>query len=261
MMPILTYFYGISHSYGVAIIMLTTIVRLAILPLNFKQAKVQQDMQRLQPKLKELQAKHKDNPQELNQAMMALYQEHKVNPLGGCLPLLIQMPFMIALYGTLIGTKFQQEVGHQGFLFIRDLTQVGFYPRWHAPAALDLSFFNYLTTGQVYWDSIIMIVLFAVTTFITQKLMMTDPNDPMQQQMLYTMPPMITFMFVMIPLPAGILLYSVFSNFFTLGQSLLIKRIYPNQPVSAAPAAQATIDVTPKPLSPKGSGKATKKGS
>ena len=140
MMPILAFFYALSHSYGVAIIMLTLVVRLAVFPLFIKQFKTQREMQRLQPAIKALQAKHKDNPQELNQAMMAFYQENKVNPVGGCLPMLIQMPFLIALYSTLVGKDFQEKVGHQGFLFIKDLTQVGFYPHqshWHAPMVID----------------------------------------------------------------------------------------------------------------------------
>lgn len=258
MMPILAFFYALTHSYGLAIILLTLVIRLAIFPLFVKQYQTQRQMQRLAPMIKELQAKHKDNPQEGQQAMMAFYAEHKVNPVGGCLPMLIQMPFLIALYSTLIGKDFQTQVNHQGFLFIHDLTQVGFYPRWHAPLSMDLGFFHYLTAGQLFWDSIAMVILFGFTTFITQKMTMTDPNDPMQQQMLYTMPLMITMMFVMIPLPAGVLLYTVIGNFFTLGQYLVMRQIYPTKP-EPLNAAQATIDVTPQPGN--GGGKPSKKGS
>ena len=81
-----------------------------------------------------------------------------------------------------------------------------------------------------------------VTTFITQKMMMTDPNDPMQKQMLYMMPIMITVMFVIIPLPAGVLLYTVVSNFFTMGQYMVLKRMYPT---TTPPAGGQTIDVQP----------------
>lgn len=268
MMPILAFFYALTHSYGVAIILLTLVIRGAIFPLFIKQYKTQREMQRLQPMIKELQAKYKDKPQEMNQAMMAFYQEHKVNPVGGCLPMLIQMPFLIALYSTLTGKDFQQQVGHQGFLFIHDLTQIGMYPRvapgWHPPMlAVNPGFFHYLSTGQLYWDSIAMVVIFAVTTYLTQKMTMTDPNDPMQRQMLMTMPLMITMMFVMIPLPAGVLLYTVISNFFTMGQYLVMKQLYPTKPSPPSPASSATIDVKPEPINPSrgGGGKATKKGS
>jgi YidC/Oxa1 family membrane protein insertase len=262
MMPILSFFYALTHSYGMAIIMLTLVVRLAIFPLFIKQYKTQREMARLQPMIKALQAKYKDkpDPQAMNQEMMAFYGEHKLNPVGGCLPMLIQMPFLIALYSTLIGKTFQGEVNHQGFLFIHDLTAVGFYPRWHAPLTADTGFFYYLTTGQIFWDSLAMVLVFGVTTYLTQKMTMTDPNDPMQKQMLTTMPLMITMMFVMIPLPAGVLLYTLISNFFTMTQYVVMKQLYPTTPEPPTPAGTATIDVKPQPVDP-GRGKATKKGS
>lgn len=245
MMPILDGFYRLSGSYGFAILMLTLVVRLAIFPLSMKQYASMKAMQELQPKLKELQAKHKDNPQELNQAMMSFYSENKVNPMGGCLPLLIQMPFLIALYSTLISQTFSDRVGHQGFSFlVVDLTRIGFYPTWHAPMDPFVGFFHHMMTGALYWDNILMVLVFGITTFITQKMMMTDPNDPMQKQMLYTMPLMITFMFTIIPLPAGVLLYTVFSNFFTMAQYVVLKQMYPNKPIVAG---DAVIDVPAAP--------------
>lgn len=225
MIPILNFFNGITNSYGLAIIALTLVIRGLIFPLSMKQYTSMKAMQELQPKLKELQVKYKDNPQELNQAMMAFYQENRVNPFGGCLPLIIQMPFLIALYSTLMSKEFTTSVGHQGFLFIQDLTRIGFYGN-----------------GALYWDNILMVIIFGVTTFITQKMMMTDPNDPMQKQMLYMMPIMITVMFVIIPLPAGVLLYTVVSNFFTMGQYMVLKRMYPT---ATPPAGGQTIDVQP----------------
>lgn len=254
MMPILEFFHRLSGSYGFAIVMLTVVIRAAIFPLSAKQYKSMKEMQELQPKLKELQAKYKDNPQELNQAMMAFYQEHKVNPFGGCLPLLIQMPFLIALYSTLISTAFTERVGHTGWLFVQDLTRVGFYPAWHPPLESYVGFFHYLTTGQLFWDNIGMIVVFGVTTYITQLMMMTDPNDPMQRQMLNTMPIMITVMFLIIPLPAGVLLYTVFSNFFTMGQYVLLKRMYGATKLASATAGEA-IDVPAQPVKPAGGDK------
>lgn len=223
MIPILDFFNGITHSYGIAIILLTLVIRGLIFPLSMKQYASMKAMQELQPKLKELQAKYKDNPQELNQAVMAVYQEHRVNPFGGCLPLLIQMPFLIALYSSLTSKDFAAKVGEQGFLFIPHLTAIGIYHE-----------------GMIHWANLIMVVIFGVTTFITQKMMMTDPNDPMQKQMLYMMPVMITGMFVFFPLPAGVLLYTVVSNFFTMGQYMILKRMYPTKP---SPAGGATIDV------------------
>ncbi|MEB3284793.1 MAG: membrane protein insertase YidC [Candidatus Sericytochromatia bacterium] len=248
MMPVLVKFHDISGSYGFAIIMLTVLVRLLIFPLSAKQYRSMKEMQELQPMLKQIQAKYKDNPQELNQAMMAFYQEHKVNPFGGCLPLLIQMPFLIALYSVLISESFAQRVGHQGWLFIHDLTRVGFYPLWHPPLDPYVGFFHYLTEGALYWDNVGMIALFGITTYVTQLMMMTDPNDPMQRQMLNTMPLVITVMFLLIPLPAGVLLYTVFSNFFTMGQYLVLKNRYGVAKPAGAVASAATIDIPATPV-------------
>jgi YidC/Oxa1 family membrane protein insertase len=101
---ILSFFYGVIPSYGLAIILLTVLVRVALFPLTWRQTRSMQAMQRLQPKLKELQRKHKGNRQKLNEEMMKLYKENQVNPLGGCLPLLLQLPVFISLYAVLRGT-------------------------------------------------------------------------------------------------------------------------------------------------------------
>jgi YidC/Oxa1 family membrane protein insertase len=238
MLGILDFFHGMTHSYGLAIIMLTLVIRGLIFPLSMKSHQSMKAMQEIQPRMKELQEKYKDNPQELNQAMMAFYQENKVNPFGGCLPLLIQMPFLIGLYSTLISKPFQAKVGMEGFGFIEHLSRVGF-----------------IKDGVPHCDNIAMVVVFGVTTFISQKMMMTDPNDPMQKQMLYMMPVMITLMFVMIPLPSGVLLYTVVSNFFTMAQYQVLQRMFPKKPVLAA---GSTIDVAAQPAG--GDGKASKKG-
>jgi YidC/Oxa1 family membrane protein insertase len=97
----LSFFYNLIPSYGVAIILLTITVRLLLLPLGIKQTRSMQAMQKIQPKMKELQRKYKGNRQKLNEEMMKLYKEHQVNPLGGCLPLLLQIPVFFALYRVL----------------------------------------------------------------------------------------------------------------------------------------------------------------
>ncbi len=116
-----------GFSWGASIIMLTVCVRLAILPLTFKQVRSMQDLQRLQPEMKRIQERYKDDRQRMNQEMMKLYQEHKVNPLGSCLPILLQLPFFIALFYLLRGDEFQQE--HRGrasrFLFIDEPRRAG----------------------------------------------------------------------------------------------------------------------------------------
>ncbi|MFN2388646.1 MAG: YidC/Oxa1 family membrane protein insertase [Actinomycetota bacterium] len=96
----LTGFYGLVQSYGVAIILLTVAVRLLLLPLSIKQTRSMREMQQIQPEIKKIQAKHKGDRQKMNEEMMALYKEHNVNPFGGCLPLLMQFPVLIALFYT-----------------------------------------------------------------------------------------------------------------------------------------------------------------
>src|ERR1700704_415990 len=98
---VLAFFYAIIPNEGVAIILLTITVMLVLFPLTAKSARSMLAMQRLQPEIKKLQAKHKGDRQKLNEEMMKLYQEHKVNPLGGCLPLILQMPVFIALFHVL----------------------------------------------------------------------------------------------------------------------------------------------------------------
>ncbi|HEX5948016.1 MAG TPA: membrane protein insertase YidC, partial [Actinomycetota bacterium] len=89
---ILSFFYEVIPNYGVAIILLTILVRIVMIPLTIKQTRSMQEMQRIQPKVKELQRKYKGNRQKMNEELMKLYKEHQVNPLGGCLPLLLQLP-------------------------------------------------------------------------------------------------------------------------------------------------------------------------
>lgn len=91
-------FYAVIPSFGIAIILLTLATRVVMLPLSIKQTRSMREMQTIQPQVKKLQQKHKGDRQKLNEEMMALYKEHGVNPFGGCLPLLLQMPVLIALY-------------------------------------------------------------------------------------------------------------------------------------------------------------------
>lgn len=210
MLPILTFFFQITHSYGWSIMLLTLVVKGALLPLTAQQFKSAKTMQRLQPQLQELQTKYKDKPEELQKALMEFYKEHQYNPFTGCLPILIQMPFLIALYATLISPDFSKTIAGQAFFFIEDLARKGM---WSA--------------GVPHWDNLLMLVVFGVSTFISQKMMTTNPDDPTQKQMLVTMPLMITVMFAWFPVPAGVLLYLVFSNIITLGQNYALLKWSP----------------------------------
>ncbi len=115
---------GLAHfvgNYGIAIIVLTIIVRLLMWPLNVSQQRSMRMMQSLQPKMKAIQDRYKNDPQKMQQKMMEFYKEHKFNPMGGCLPLLIQMPIFILLYSALMSPQFIQIAGDTSFLFVNRL--------------------------------------------------------------------------------------------------------------------------------------------
>lgn len=114
----ITYFVG---NYGVAIIVLTIFIRLAMWQLNVSQQRSMRVMQKLQPKLKAIQERYKSDPQKMQMKMMEFYKEHKFNPMGGCLPLLIQMPIFILLYSALMSPQFIQIAGDSQFLFVKRL--------------------------------------------------------------------------------------------------------------------------------------------
>jgi YidC/Oxa1 family membrane protein insertase len=123
---IVVFFYDLVGNWGVAIILLTFTVRLAIVPLSIKQIRSMRALQALSPQLKQIQEKYKDDRQRQQQEMMKFYQENNINPLASCFPLLLQLPVFFALYAMLNGDKFKGEVvdsGNTSFLFIDNITE------------------------------------------------------------------------------------------------------------------------------------------
>jgi YidC/Oxa1 family membrane protein insertase len=234
MIPILNAFYGVTHSYGLAIILLTVTIKVALFPLTAKTFKASRQMQALQPKLQELQAKYKDQPEELQKQIMEFYKEHNANPFSSCLPTLIQLPFFIALYSALNNKDFQARLTNHSFLFIQNLAEKGVLP------------------GQghsLVWYNLVLVLIMGATMYATQKMMTSNPDDPMQRQMLVSMPLMMTAMFLFWPWPAGLLLYMVTSNVITLLQNLVLVRGMPAPAGPSVPASQAVIDTTPTVVS------------
>jgi len=176
------------------------------MPLTMQSIRSSFEMQRIQPKMKELQERHKEKPEVLNKKMMELYKDNKVNPLGGCLPILFQMPFFIALYATLMSKAFRAVTNGETFFFISDLANKGF-TNGH---------------GGYYLENIFLLLFFGITTFLSQKMMITNSKDPLQRNMLYFMPVMITVSFTVIPVPAGVFLYLAVSNLITIGQNFIV---------------------------------------
>ncbi len=314
-------------NYGLAIIVLTIIVRICLWPLNVSQQRSMRMMQTLQPKLKALQDRYKNNPQVMQQKMMEFYKEHKFNPMGGCMPLLIQMPIFILLYSALMSPMFIQNAGDTQFLFLKRLdttlratagisndgvmgtskfdkfilgkTATVYLPDETLenvkitkpnqaleiqgelvpgePIDFKISLDNlalkfsqlqniqkadvvitdlntketenvtFERKGEIlaatvpsveiaqtfHWDILLLIVLFGITMFLSQKVMMAtsktaEPQDPaqaaIQKSMGTFMPIMIIATFVIIPIPAGVLLYLVTSNIFQIAQTVFVNK-------------------------------------
>ncbi|EAC5824223.1 membrane protein insertase YidC [Listeria monocytogenes] len=219
-------------SYAVGIIVVTILIRLLIMPLMIKQLKSQKAMTNLQPKIKELQEKYssKDNEtkQKLQQETMRLYQENSVNPMMGCLPLLIQMPILLGFYQAISRTA---EIKTDSFLWMQ------------------------LGNPDPYY---ILPVVAALTTFLSSKISMmgqTQQNKSMAM-IVYIMPVMILFMGI--TLPSALALYWIIGNIFTVFQTLLINNPFKNKrEQEALAAAQVAEDRLKKKAA---NMKASKKG-
>ena len=318
----------IAGSWGLAIILLTIIVRAIMWPSSVSQQRSMRAMQLLQPKMKAIQERYKSNPQMMQQKMMEFYKEHKFNPMSGCLPLLIQLPIFILLYSALMSPLFIQNAGDASFLFVKRLDATikstagrsfdgkfvaGPYDKFAATKVakvylkdgkvlnevkidqpmkavaiqgeirpgsnIDFKMNPYdlkisaqeieqiekveigvidnstretetltftpkgeslllasaeteISEGSIHYDVILLVALFALTMWLSQKVMMaTQKNaqqDPTQQaiqkSMGTVMPLMIGLTFVFIPIPAGVLLYLVTSNLFQIAQTVIINK-------------------------------------
>jgi YidC/Oxa1 family membrane protein insertase len=188
-------FYRITKNYGIAIILLTIVVRILLFYPSLKSATAMEEMKALQPQMTALREKYKKDPQKLNAEMMRLYKEHKVNPMGGCLPMLLQLPFFVALYNVLSVSI--------------ELRQASFIPFW----IKDLS---------VHDPFYILPILMGVSMIFTMKMTSTS-IDPQQQKMMMYMNIAMIFLFAW--LPAGLLLYITLSNVLSIGQQLYVKRL------------------------------------
>ncbi|HEB12767.1 MAG TPA: YidC/Oxa1 family membrane protein insertase [Actinobacteria bacterium] len=163
----LQFFANLTGDYGLAIILLTVAVRVIILPLTIKQTKSMQEMKRLQPKIKELQEKYKKDKQKLQQEIMKFYGEHKVNPLSGCLPLLLQLPIMFALFRVLL--ELGKDGGKRFLFFINDLS-----------VSAGVAWTELATIAIVPY--LVLVLLMIVTTYIPSRMMSTDPQQDWEQE-------------------------------------------------------------------------------
>jgi YidC/Oxa1 family membrane protein insertase len=211
---LLNWLFKLVGNFGVAIICLTLIVRLILFPVAQKQFKSFGAMRKVQPKLKALQDKYKDDKPRLQQEMMKLYKEEKINPAAGCLPILLQIPIFYALYKVLLVAV---EMRHQPFaLWIRDLS---------APDPMTpINLFGYLqfTPPQIIAIGVLPILL-GITMWVQFKLNPAQP-DPVQQQIFSIMP--WVMMFIMAPFAAGLMVYWITNNVLSIAQQWWLYKKY-----------------------------------
>lgn len=189
--------YGILGNWGLAIIGITLLIKIILFPFTLKQDKSMKGMKKIQPEVDKVKEKYKDNPQELNKRIMELYKEHKVNPLGGCLPVVLQLPILWGLYGVLRKTGANAVIPVNTHFLIWNLT------------ANDPTYILPLLNGLV--------------AFLQQRVMSQSGTVNKQMQMMtYTMP--IFMIFISMSMPSGLQLYWVTSSLFSFLQQYYIMK-------------------------------------
>ena len=194
LLKVLAFFYGLTGNYGWSIIFLTIIIKLLFSPLTHKSFKSMKGMQKVQPYVKVIQERNKDDRQKMNAEMLELYKKHKVNPVGGCLPMLLQIPVFIALYHALF---FSIEL--RGAPFIGWITD--------------------LSVADPYY---VYPVLMGATMFLQQRLT-PSVGDPMQQKIMMFLPIVFTFLFI--SFPSGLVIYWTVNNMLTISQQYYIYHV------------------------------------
>src|SRR3954452_11519847 len=241
---VLNFFHdNVGLSWGMSIIALTVFVRALLIPLTYKQLKGMRALQALQPQIKEIQAKYKNDKQRMQQEMMRFYQENKVNPFASCIPLIAQLPVFITLFYVLqhdlrfdiceqtakTCSEFASSQGHsagffgESFLFIPDLTAKA-------------------TGGEL----IALLILYVGTQLISG-MVMAVTADKSQRMMMFVLP--LIFVPFIISFPAGLILYWITTNFWTIGQQFVIQKVVP-PPVVATPGGAAAIQASKPPPPP-----------
>jgi YidC/Oxa1 family membrane protein insertase len=228
---------GIPYAFGFAIILFTVVVRLLTFPLNMQQIKSSKAMQELQPQLKALQEKHKNDREKLAQEQMALYREAGVNPLGGCLPMIVQMPIWFALYRALIQLS-SEGLLNEGFFWIPSLA--GPVSTWGG--GID---WLWPLPPSIGWPDaiayLIMPVLLVVSQLYMQKLMTPATADPSQAQMQNIMKFMpLMFGYFALIVPSGLTLYWFTSNLLGMGQHYFTKTQIDTSPAKVGTVAKTS---------------------
>jgi len=215
----LSWLHGILGNWGWSIVALTFVVRIILYPLTYKGMMSMQKIKKISPQIKELQAKHKGDPQRMNKAVMDMYKKHNANPLGGCLPMLMQIPVFFAIYRVLLNAVELQ--GAEWILWIDDLSRMdNFY---------------------------VLPILMGVSMYYQQKLTPSNFTDPMQEKVFKFLPVIFTFFFI--TFPSGLVLYWFVNNLFSIGQQFIVNAQFKN--AEDAEAALARTKKSDKKVSEK----------
>lgn len=264
LMQILNILNGFTGNYGVAIILLAVIIKLVLYYPTYQQLKSMKDLQKVQPELKKLQEKYKEDPKQFQAEQMDLFKRHKINPLGGCLPLIIQMPILWAMFTTI---KKLQEIASLYVVytiksepvyfnkvvdlmvkimpnaktdhisidnFVSDILKVKFL--WINPAFAEKvnGLFNYHIIGSNLFlsNDIPLIILYGISMFISQKMTVVDAKTAESQKMMNLMMP-IVFTFILFGFPSALILYWLVFNILSIIQQYLILKTDNNVPLEA----------------------------
>jgi YidC/Oxa1 family membrane protein insertase len=212
----------VGLSWAWSIVALTVIVRMILVPLTVKQIHSMQNLQRYAPQMKEIQKKYKQDKQKQNEELMKFYRENQINPAASCLPMLVQLPVFIALYYALRAFAKEPAAMHPG-----SLSFLHFIPSIADP-----------TTA--HWGGFVLLVIY-VTSQMASTLFMATTVDKMQRYLFMIMP--LVFVFVIARFPAGLVLYWVTTNLWTVGQGLITRRLVPKTP---APIVEKKSSRTPR---------------
>jgi YidC/Oxa1 family membrane protein insertase len=222
---LLLFFYRLVPNYGVAIIFLTLTVKIVFFPLTKKSSEATLRMQALAPKIKELQEKYKDNRQKLNTEMAEFYKKEGYNPLGGCLPMLLQLPIFFAMYSL-----FNNHFDLRGAMFI---------PGWIPDLSVPESIYDFpagVKLPLLGWTALRVLPFVYVGSQLLYGKVTQTPDQQANTQMkmmLYVMP--VVFFFILYDVPSGLLIYWIFSNLLTLVQQVAInKYVLPKKRAAAA---------------------------
>jgi YidC/Oxa1 family membrane protein insertase len=206
LLELMIFLHGYTGNYGWTIVLITLGIRVVFYPVNKRQIQSMKAMQRIQPELKRIQEKYKDDREQLNKEMIEVYRRHKVNPLGGCLPMVLQLPVFLGLYNALMQAI---ELRHAPFIgWIHDLSQ---------PDRL-----GNLAIPFVSPPGIPVLTLFMGVSMLVQQRMTPSSADPMQQRMMMVLPAVFTVMFI--NFPSGLVLYWLANNVLSIAQQQVMTR-------------------------------------